>query len=94
MRRHAPELPRGMLVGDTRELEAPWHEKLLLRTMAFTPLVRPSYVGFDLDVMPHWAAAGLRRQGIAVIAWTIASPEQLARARRLADNVIFEHVDP
>ncbi len=95
MRRHAPGLVRGMLSADfTDEPTLPAHHKVLLEHLALAPLVRPHYVGFDLGALPHWAPSLLRRHGVPLLAWTVRDEPQLARARELADNVIFEHVRP
>ena len=94
MRRHAPDLPRGMLAGDTSELDLRLHEKVILRHLALAPLVRPHYVGYEIGSLPHWAPSMLRRRGIPLLAWTITDENQLAHARVLADNVIFENVRP
>ncbi|MEX1367201.1 MAG: glycerophosphodiester phosphodiesterase family protein [Nannocystaceae bacterium] len=94
MRRHAPDLPRGMLAGDTSELDLRLHEKVLLRHLALAPFVRPHYVGYEIGSLPHWAPSMLRKRGIPLLAWTITDESQLAHARGLADNVIFENVRP
>lgn len=94
LRRHAPELPRGMLSCDFAEEDLPRHHKLVLQHLLLAPLVRPSFVGYDLHALPHWAPTALRRLGLPLLAWTVRTPEDLARARDLVDNVIFEHVTP
>jgi len=94
LRRHAPELPRGMLAGDTRTLDLALHERVILRHLGLAPFVRPHYVGYELGALPHWAPSLLKKQGVPLLAWTITDETQLARARQLADNVIFENVRP
>lgn len=94
MRKHAPDLPRGMLAGDTSTLELKLHEKVILRHLAMAPLVRPHYIGYEIGSLPHWAPTALRKRGVPILAWTITNENQLAHARVLADNVIFENVRP
>jgi len=93
-RRNLPDYPRGLLATDFSAEALPWHEKILLRNLVLAPLVRPAYVGYDLRHLPYWAPTGLRRLGVPLLAWTVRTPQDLARARRLADNVIFENVRP
>lgn len=93
-RRHAPRLPRGILATDFSAEPMPTHHKILLRHLALAPMVRPAYIGYDLRCLPYWAPTGLRKLGVPLLAWTIRNVEDLARARRLADNVIFESVRP
>lgn len=93
-RRHAPSIPRGMLSGDTSEYDVTAPEKFLLRHLALAPLVRPHYIGYELAALPRTATTQLRRIGVPLLAWTIRTPDDLQRARGLADNVIFEGVSP
>jgi glycerophosphoryl diester phosphodiesterase len=94
LRRHAPELPRGMLSSDFADEDLPRHHKLVLRHLLLAPHVRPSFVGYDLRALPHWAPTALRGLGVPLLAWTVRTEEDLRRARELVDNVIFEHVRP
>jgi glycerophosphoryl diester phosphodiesterase len=94
LRRHAPELPRGMLSCDFLDEDLPRHQRLALQHLLLAPLVRPSFVGYDLHALPHWAPTALRRLGLPLLAWTVRTAEDLVRARGLVDNVIFEHVQP
>lgn len=94
LRRHAPELPRGMLSCDFADEDLPPHQKRVLRHLLLAPHVRPSFVGYDLRALPHWAPTALRRLGLPLLAWTVRTAEDLERARGLADNVIFESVRP
>ncbi len=94
MRRHAPELPRGMLSSDFADEELPAHHKLILRHLVLAPRVRPCFIGYDLRALPQRAPTLLRRLGVPLVAWTVRSEAELRRARELADNVIFEGVRP
>ncbi|MCH9685882.1 MAG: glycerophosphodiester phosphodiesterase [Deltaproteobacteria bacterium] len=95
MRRHAPEIPRGMLSTDFRDdAGLPRYQEVVLEHLMMTPWVRPHYVGYDLRALPHPAPSQLRAAGVPLLAWTVRDAAQLARARSLADNVIFEGVEP
>lgn len=95
MRRHAPELPRGMLSSDDFGEEGlPRHQALALQHLLLAPHVRPSFIGYDLRALPQHATTLVRRLGLPLLAWTVRSAADLRRARALADNVIFEHVRP
>ena len=45
----------------------------------------------DLDDNPYIAKA---RKALPVITWTVNSAEKLERAKKLADNIIFEDICP
>ena len=69
-------------------------EKFALRRLLLAPLAMPNYVGYELRCLPYWAASAARRFGVALVAWTVRSEAELARAAALADNCIFEVVRP
>ena len=94
LRQHAPDLPRGMLAGRTRDWEMAPHEKPIVQHLLGAPWVRPHYVGYELASLPEPAPGLLRRLGIPLLAWTIRNDADLTRGRALADNVIFEGVRP
>lgn len=94
MRRHAAELPRGMLSSDFADEDLPRHHVLALRHLLLAPRVRPSFVGYELRALPQRASTLLRELGVPLLAWTVRSEAELQRARTLADNVIFERVRP
>ncbi|MEM9461569.1 MAG: glycerophosphodiester phosphodiesterase family protein [Myxococcota bacterium] len=94
MRKLAPDLPRGLLSGNMRDEPMPLHHKLALRNLALAPQARPHFIGYELWSLPYWAPSHLRRRGLPLVAWTVRDEAGLARARLVADNVIFEHVRP
>lgn len=56
--------------------------------------VRPAAVAYEIGGLPHPATDAWRAQGGTLLTWTAVGTGGLARGRRLADNVIFEHVLP
>ena len=56
--------------------------------------VRPHGVSYDLKSLPHPATDAWRAAGGVLVTWTAVGPEGLARARTVADNIIFEDVLP
>lgn len=93
MRRHAPDLPRGLVTSAYRaehwpDLPAAVRDRL--RTMPDLDRIQAQFISHeaaDLD-SPHVARA--RAAGLAILCWTVRSPEAEARARRIADAVTFE----
>jgi len=94
MRRHAPHLPRGMLAADMRDEDLPLHHATALRNLLLAPRVRPDFIAYELWSLPYWAPRAWQRLGRPLVAWTVRDEGGLARARALADNVIFEYVRP
>lgn len=93
-RRAAPELPRGMLSSDFAGESLPAHEKLVLRHLLLAPWVAPHFIGYDLRCLPCWPATLARRIGVPLVAWTVRDAQGAAKARRVADNLIFEGIRP
>jgi glycerophosphoryl diester phosphodiesterase len=57
-------------------------------------IARPHFLALGLDMLPSPAAAGLRAQGLPVIAWTVRDPAQWEQVRDACDNFIFEGFRP
>lgn len=94
---HACALPRGQISGDYRRYrEAPlsfaarWRRTML----GYHALARPDYIVYEWRALPNPATRAARRAGLPVLAWTAHSPAEYARARRHADNVLFEGFRP
>lgn len=99
MREAAPDIPRGALcdgAGDIAEWgRASRVERFMLRHMLYAPRVRPSFVSYWVKGLPAVAPALLRKVfGLPLIAWTIRTPEDRARADAFADQIVFEGFDP
>ena len=93
-RRHAPEYLRGLLASDFRRVQLAVHEKFVLRRLLLAFVADPDYIGYELRCLPYWAPSLARRLGLPLVAWTVRTPEDLARATALADNIIFETIRP
>lgn len=91
----APKIPRGILARASFA-DAHWpaldserkHDMANLLHVAET---QPDFVSWCVDDLPC-APAHLSRHygGLPVIAWTVRTPEQRARARAHADQIVFE----
>lgn len=88
--RHAPEVVRVQTAGPLRDVAMPRVIRWSLRTLRFAALTRPDAVSYDLAGVDHPVVQAFRAGGGTVITWTVRTPADLARARELADNVIFE----
>jgi glycerophosphoryl diester phosphodiesterase len=93
-RRNAPDVLR-VLTGTG--VVASGARGIVLRRMADLKdahSIAPSAISYDLDSLPHPALDRCRADRGVVITWTVTDDRGLARARDLADNIIFEHVRP
>jgi len=88
-----PEVPRGLTTCAFTAADMPGvpEERLArLRAIADAGRVGASFISHDAEDLGRPRVAALKAQGLAVLCWTIRSPEAEARARRIADNVTFE----
>ena len=92
----APNVPRGITTGDYSQ-----QFKLLSRTRAEELNEVPdfestgsSFVSQDHRLLGAAPVAALKARGVPIMCWTVRSPEQEIKARRLADNITFEGYIP
>ncbi len=52
------------------------------------------FISYDINYLPNKYVAAKKKRGVQVLAWTVNSDEKEKRARRTADNIIFEHILP
>jgi glycerophosphoryl diester phosphodiesterase len=94
-RLRAPDVARGQISGRFRDDDLDGAQmsrlsRVVLRTMALNALSRPHFIAYQLEGLPAGAVSLRRRRGLPVLVWTVKSPADEARARRFADNIIFE----
>jgi glycerophosphoryl diester phosphodiesterase len=94
MARLAPNLPRGITTSaydptDWAPLPADICERL--RPIPDYDRVEASFISHEAADLNRPRVAELAAQGAAILCWTIRSPAAEAEARRIAQNVTFEH---
>lgn len=93
MRRHAPQVPRGLTTSAYDPADWPMLTPLIcdrLREIPDADHVGASFISHEAKDLGRERVADLKAKGLAVLCWTIRSPEAEAEARRIADNVTFE----
>ncbi|MEJ2410053.1 MAG: glycerophosphodiester phosphodiesterase family protein [Novosphingobium sp.] len=85
-RLHSPHTLRGLSIteGEDRALPGKVRRRLALWH------ARPDFLAYDVRDLPSRFAAGQRRRGLPIVAWTIAGAEHAERAASYADADIFE----
>jgi glycerophosphoryl diester phosphodiesterase len=98
MRRLAPGIRRGLIAD--RFKRSDWTHlstaaRLANRHLASAPFTLPSFVAYGIKALPALAPLALRRiGGMPILTWTVRTAADRARARRWADQIIFEGFDP
>lgn len=91
--RHAPGLPRGITTSAYRPQDWPLLPAATcdhLRDIPDVDRTGASFISHEAADLDRPRVSALKAQGIAVLCWTIRSPQAEADARRIAENVTFE----
>ena len=93
MARLAPDVPRGLTTEDYDPqncLPIPPEVCDGLRDIPDYDLTECSFISHKASDLARPRVAELKSRGVAILCWTIRSPEAEATARRIADNITFE----
>lgn len=95
LRREAPEIIRGIVADDTRNLTWYGHlspaERFRRRTLLHGLTTRPHFASYCVDHLPAIGPWLLKHVfGRTLITWTVRRPDQVAATRRHADQMTFE----
>jgi glycerophosphoryl diester phosphodiesterase len=99
LREIAPGLSRG-IVAERHYKDSEWYDldarqKRSLAFLTHAPRTRPHFVAYHVTDLPSpgpWIARHIFR--LPLLAWTVRSDADRARARRWADQMIFEGFRP
>lgn len=98
LRARAPAITRGVVA--CRDCDAadgiplPPERRRALHDPAVLDAAEPHFLAYDVEALPSTATRAFRASGRPVLTWTVRTPAQLARARRHADQIIFEGLRP
>ena len=99
LRATAPALTRG-IVAERRYDHPEWaaatsQQKFILAHLLHGLRTRPNFIAYAVKDLPAVAPTMARTLfGLPLLAWTVRSGEDLKRARRYADQIIFEGFRP
>ncbi|MDI4666119.1 glycerophosphodiester phosphodiesterase [Xanthobacter autotrophicus] len=97
VRARAPAVARGIVAE--RHYGPEWPDigpsrGFVLANMLHWPRSRFQFVNYRVADLDQPAVRLLRAVGMPVLAWTVRTPDQRARAARLADQIVFEGFRP
>jgi glycerophosphoryl diester phosphodiesterase len=90
---HAPDVPRGLTTCPYPPEDwptVPEATRATLRNIPDFDRVGACFISHQQDDLASPHVAELKARGVPVFCWTIRSPEDEARARKIADNITFE----
>lgn len=94
---HAPEIVRGQLASDFMRGESnlPYPLRFLMSNLMLNFLSRPDFIAYNHLYADQPSFKLCRKLFHPVcVAWTIKSEEELERAERIFDIIIFDSFDP
>jgi glycerophosphoryl diester phosphodiesterase len=92
----APRLPRG-IVAERGYPRANGFYAAAQRSIRYGVQVlrtRPQFIAYSVDDLPAAMPTLAKRLGLPVLAWTVRRAEQQQKAKRYADQIIFEGYRP
>ena len=96
-RQNAPDIPRGVISCrfDAPEDARPFLERRRLRALKYNNAIKPAFISYALDALPYWRVSWRRKLlKTPVLAWTVRNAADLEKAKKVADNIVFEGFDP
>lgn len=92
-----PAAPRGLVASGFEAVDWPGMAPLLrfkLRHLFYAWHSRPHFIAYSINALPAPAPLILKAIGTPLLSWTVDTPQRLAKARRFADNIVFENITP
>lgn len=94
-RENAPDIPRGIISYDYKDSTLGLLQRRKLRRMAYNSLIKPDFISYDLRALPYWRLWMIRLfKKTPVLTWTVRNHAEMERAKKYADNFLFEGIRP
>ncbi|QPC41627.1 glycerophosphodiester phosphodiesterase [Kaustia mangrovi] len=94
----SPATVRGLVAcrdcGAGEDAHLSLARRLGLRHMTGFDEARPQFLAYDVHGLPSAPSRAFRALGRPILSWTVRTPGDAARARRYADQIIFETIRP
>ena len=88
---HSPNTIRGQLASDFKNDKMFIIKKLFLKHMLFNFISKPDFISYDIRALPNKKIEKIREKQL-VLGWTARSGEDMEKAKKYCDNVIFENI--
>lgn len=92
--RLAPGRTRCLISSEWAKPPMSWPNRFIRRYLFHALPARPHCIAYDLRGLPNAFLALLRRLGLPVLVWTVRSREDMDKALRYGDNIVFEGFAP
>ncbi|APX12830.1 glycerophosphodiester phosphodiesterase family protein [Tateyamaria omphalii] len=87
-----PDIPRGIVTSAYKADDWPLNAATCahLRAIPDYDRIRATFISHEVADLARPRVTELKEQGADILCWTVKSPEQEARARKVAQNITFE----
>ena len=92
IRKKRPNIIRGQLSSDFRNLKISKFKKFLLSHMLYNHITKPDFISYDIRALPNKRISKLRNSKI-ILGWTIRNESDLEKAKKYCDNYICENIN-
>lgn len=93
-KKNAPHIKRGQLSGSFSKDDFPFYEKFFLRNLLLNFKSKPDFIAYEIRELPTLMTTYYRKKGMPLIGWAAKTHEDLLKAKKYCDNIIFERIDP
>ena len=89
---HAPHVKRGQLSSYFKNVDIGIIKKIALKKLWMNKISDPNFISYNIDDLPNrWVK---KYRELPLLAWCVRTIEQKEKAFKIADNIIFEDIDP
>lgn len=87
---HAPQIRRGLVATSLNDGSLPDGYFAPARQIAWIGELAVDFVAYDIEALPNEVTRYARARNLPVLTWTVRRAGQHEKARRDADNIIYE----
>jgi len=93
VRKLDPTIVCGLLSSKFEDMKLMRIKKAGIKNARLFFIAKPDFLSFEIHSFPNDRIADFRKElGLPVLAWTVRTREELERAKKYCDNIIFENV--
>lgn len=91
LKKHYPDIPRGLLVSDFKNNKINILKKILLKNMVFNHLIKPNFISVTYNYLSNKKIQKYKNK-LIILTWTIKNKDFLNNYKNLCDNFIIENI--
>ena len=94
VRKLDPSMYCGLLSSKLSDMKLLFIKKAAVKNARLFFIARPDFVSFEINSFPNDRVARFREElKLPIIGWTVKTKEDIERARKYCDGIIFENIE-